>query len=123
MFVRKNGILYNLNLYAKVFPDKERLALCLADVQGDFDTIDFKSQEELNDAFNLIIKFFKQSNRKKNKEADNILDLDNEEEDNIEAEQRIPETESNPWDEPLIDTDIPPVGVSREEWEESRRNN
>lgn len=181
MFVRKNGILYNLNLYAKVFPDKDRCALCLADVQGDFDTIEFNNKRELEEAYDLIIKFFKMSDRKKKKEEDNILDLD--ESQHVFRDEKIRPSEEvlrdlnpwescipdplrdsierdntlqNPWRDPLsdplanpgeplenlhereerlnrerelsddflrVDPSIPPVGVSREEWEESIRRN
>ena len=176
MFVRKNGILYNLNIYAKVFPDKDRSALCLADVQGDFDTIEFNNKRELEQAYDLIIKFFKMSDRKKKKDEDNILDLDESQpvfrDEKVRPseevlreinpwESRIPDplrdnTLQNPWRDPLsdplanpgeslenlyereerlnrerellrdpgeVDPSIPPVGVSREEWEESIRRN
>ena len=59
MFVIKNGIMYNLNSYAKVYPSTDRCALCLADVQGDFDTIDFDTNKSLQEAFSLIINYFK----------------------------------------------------------------
>lgn len=166
MFVRKNGILYNLNLYAKVFPDKDRCVLCLADVQGDFDTIDFNNKRELEQAYDLIIKFFKMSDRKKKKEEDNILDLD--ESQPVFRDEKVRPSEEvlrelNPWEsriqDPLrdsripnpfqineeehlhereerlnrerelsddflrVDPSIPPVGVSREDWEESIRRN
>lgn len=132
MFVRKNGIMYNLNSYAKVYPSKDRCALCLADVQGDFDTIDFNTNKSLEEAFRLIINFFKMPDNKKNKE-DNIIDLDEIEHnyfDNksmeIEQEKESLKVTRNPLEDLYIPENElyrvnqisvePPVGVSREEW-------
>lgn len=58
MKVRKNNIIYNLEHYAKVYPNPDRCALCLANVQGDYDTIDFEDEDKMNFAFSLITRYF-----------------------------------------------------------------
>ena len=58
MFIRKNNVIYNLNKYAKVFRNEDNFALCLADVQGDYDSIYFDSEREMNEAFDAITRHF-----------------------------------------------------------------
>ena len=58
MFIRKNNVIYNLNLYAKVYPNVETCALCLAHLDDDFDAVYFSSKEELLEAFDTITRYF-----------------------------------------------------------------
>lgn len=69
--VLKNEIIYNLDHYAKVYPNRDKSILCLADVQGDYDSLCFDSNRELNIVFKLIKSAFKE------KQTEDItIDLD-----------------------------------------------
>ena len=69
--VLKDEIIYNLDLYAKVYPNREQSILCLADVQGDYDSLYFDSDKELNLAFKFIKSAFKEKQTE-----ETIIDLD-----------------------------------------------
>ena len=72
MFIRKNNVIYSLNLYAKIYPNVETCALCLAHLDDDFDAVYFNSKEELLDAFDTITRYF---NAPVGMSADQIPDM------------------------------------------------
>lgn len=56
MKIKKHEMIYNLDIYAKTYASGNNL--CLADVQGDYDKIDFGSKHSASVAFKAISKAY-----------------------------------------------------------------
>lgn len=56
MKIKKHDIIYNLDIYAKTYISDNNL--CLADVQGDYDKIDFENEHSVDAAFKAISKAY-----------------------------------------------------------------
>ena len=125
MFIRKNNVIYNLNLYAKIYPNVETCALCLAHLDDDFDAVYFNSKEELLDAFDTITRYFNPPVGMSADQIPDMLNLDGsslytkaEIERNLDHKISIDTDSSDPWMEDLSRLNIDPIPLTEERQEE-----